>query len=498
MGTLTVDRARLVKIAGLAPVKAAPWPGKAFINRPTMGLANYLAAKAKSHGGRRSTPLAPSAGLAASPTPAAATNLAGFSGINQSGAGGAFPPDINGAVSGSQIAEITNQHVTVFSRPGLSQASDISLATLTGYSTKGLFDPRILFDSKWKRWVITAEAFPESTSIQYQFIAVSKTSNANGAYWVSKFNTIGFCGAPSTNPFWDYPQLGMSQDAIVVTANCFQGQAYAGARTYAVAKALAYNGLGYSVPVFSSAAADGTLTPSIVLDQNPNMDMLARNVHQIRFTDPANAFYSPGLTDTAITGFAAPSVPRNAGQAGCTTTSCQIDTSDGRFSSPGVESGSRLWNVATYGNTGNGGFATPTWGQFNTSTHAVIQRGVVFSDNCSDDFNASIAATTGQRAWINWTSTDEQGSSCGQTFVRQFIATRLSTDPAGTFPSVLNPFTSAAELTGDFDSNFGSQRWGDTSSFSLDPSNGTIAWSWNESVFDTNNWGTRAQEISNN
>jgi hypothetical protein len=65
-------------------------------------------------------------------------------------------------------------------------------------------------------------------------------------------------------------------------------------------------------------------------------------------------------------------------------------------------------------------------------------------------------------------------------------------------PSMINTFTSGAELTGNFDPNFGTQRWGDTSSVSLDPSSFISFWTWNESVASSSLWGTRAQKIFNN
>jgi hypothetical protein len=76
-------------------------------------------------------------------------------------------------------------------------------------------------------------------------------------------------------------------------------------------------------------------------------------------------------------------------------------------------------------------------------------------------------------------------------------AGRLSSTTSGSVSNIINPFTSSAELTGNFDSNFGTQRWGDTSSLSLDPSSATTAWSLNNSVADTNDWGTRWQKVTN-
>jgi hypothetical protein len=485
---LTADAARTVDVSRAPTLQGPQLPSNAFINRPTIPLSEYRAIK----GGPRADRRSGSGTLSAAP---AATNLGGFNGITQATAQDTFPPDINGAVGGNQVAEIVNQHLTVFNKSTFAQVSDASLATVTGYTTTSIFDPRLLFDTTWHRWVAIAEARPQSAGLQNFFIVISVNNNASGPYFVYNFNINGACGSGN---FYDYPQLGMNQDAIVVTGNCFQGNTYLGARVFGVAKALLYNGFGFSVPIFSVATADSTTTPSQVFDQNPHMDMLTRNgPHQVRFNLPAYPGFQ-SLTDFGtVTGFFPPSVPRNAGQAGCTVTSCLLDTSDGRFQAPGVQFGNELWNVATYGLSGSGTFATPTWGEFNTTTHATIQSGQRFLDGCSDDFNASIQASNANRAWLNWTSTDPQGSSCGQTFVRQVIATRQAADTAGTFPSLIVPFTSPAELTGNFDSNFGTQRWGDTSSMSRDPSNATIAWSWNESVPNNSNWGTRAQKIQN-
>ena len=148
-----------------------------------------------------------------------------------------------------------------------------------------------------------------------------------------------------------------------------------------------------------------------------------------------------------------------------------------------------------YGISGAGTFATPSWGQFSIAGATTTQRGQVFADACSDDFNASLVTSTAGKMWLNWTSTDPQGSACGQTFARQYEAGRLSSStPTGTVTNKINPFTSPAELTGNFDPNFGLQRWGNTSSMSLDGPN--AAWSVNNSVVDTNHWGTRWQKVA--
>jgi hypothetical protein len=497
-GVLTADPATL-RVARTVPhVSGPPMPAGAFINRPTVPLAEYKAAKLQSERA------ASRPGSAATSAPATITNGGGFNGITQATAQDTWPPDINGAVSAGtggagQNATTVNSHLTVWTKSTTpTQLLDLSLASYFAYANQSIFDPRILYDRFWNRWIVSAEAFPENASTQCMQLGLTVGPDLTDGFWnYNCINATQFCG---TGNFWDYPQIGYTQDAVIVTGNCFSPAGYIGSKAIAIAKAILYNGGGFSIPVFTFN--HGTITPPVVLDQNYRAHLITRNgPNDLTFWAPQSGFYSQFTSDNPIAGSFTPSVPRSAGQLGCTVTSCLIDTGDGRFVAPSIQVGQNLWNVATYGLSGNGSFATPSWGQFDVeppSMDTTIQRGQRFFDACSDDFNASIAAQSDGRAVLNWTSTDPNGSGCGGTFVRQIVAGRLPADPAGQMPSMINPFTSSAELTGNFDPNFGVQRWGDTSSVSLDPSSFITFWTWNESVPSSSLWGTRAQKIFNN
>lgn len=497
-GVFTGDPATTRVARAVQHVNGPPMPAGAFINRPTVPLAQYKAAKLQGPRAVR-RPGAPQ-----HPAPATLTNGGGFLGITQATAQDTWPPDINGAVSvgtggAGQNGQIVNSHLTVWTKSTApAQLMDVSLASYFAYTNQSIFDPRILYDRFWNRWIVSAEAFPESASVQCFQLGLTTSADLTGAFFnYNCLNATQLCGAGN---FFDYPQIGYTQDAVIVTGNCFAGNSYIGSKAIAIAKAILYNGGGFSVPIFTFF--DGTITPPIVLDQNYRAHLLARNgPHDETFWAPQSGFYSQFTSNNLIGGFFTPSVPRAAGQQGCGDSTCLIDTSDGRFVAPSIQVGQNLWNVATYGLTGSGSFATPTWGQFDVeppSMDTTIQAGQRFSDSCSDDFNASIAAQSDGRAVLNWTSTDPNGSPCGGTFVRQFLAGRLPADPAGSMPSALQPYTSGFELTGNFDPNFGLQRWGDTSSISLDPSSFITFWAWNESVASSSLWGTRAQKVFNN
>jgi hypothetical protein len=103
-------------------------------------------------------------------------------------------------------------------------------------------------------------------------------------------------------------------------------------------------------------------------------------------------------------------------------------------------------------------------------TNALKQSGFYHASGTSDDFNASITANTAGNSFVTWTSTDASIGVNAQ--VR--LSGKLSADAQITAGTA--GFTSPTFLTGNFDPSFGTQRWGDYSAVTLDPSNGATAW----------------------
>jgi len=475
----------------LTPPSAKP----PFHSRPTIDLDAYKAAKKAVATGSRA-PVAP----------AAPVNLGGFNGITQATAQDTWPSDINGAVShggfaDGYVVQVVNQHYTAYHKstaPGAA-VCDMSYTTRTGNAVNSLFDPRVEYDQYWQRFVDEVES---SGAAQHQYLMVSFGRNPCAGYWIYNIGNINgiICPAPLGGAkFWDYPQISLTQDAVIVTANCFENVSstccYRGAFTFAIAKAKLYNGLGFSVPFFGPFC--GTTTPPRVIDGNPRAHMLARcaNVHNIQFRNPQADFYAAIASDTAIAALT-PVVPANAGQFNCFAASCTLDTSDGRYVNPPTQYGDHLWAVATWSSAG---LPTPFWHDIDTEgvgADTLKQSGAVFVNACGADYNASIGATAGGTAWVNWTQS--QAPSCGGgATIRQAAASRLAVDPAGTMPLLGVVFASCCELTGNFDPNFGSQRWGDTSSVSVDPSAGDRAWLWNGTAASGVNWGTHVHLVRN-
>src|SRR5262249_47371038 len=150
--------------------------------------------------------------------------------------------------------------------------------------------------------------------------------DATGAWFVYPVN------APGTSK--EYPQIGLNQDAVVVTYNDFAASETA--RTFAVAKALAYTGHAFSVPTFT-LGPNGTATPPNVLDQNPRVHELffqpGTGAANVTFTNPQSGAYGR-VTSASVPALLA-TVPPDAEQPGsgaCPAANC-IDTGDGRLSS---------------------------------------------------------------------------------------------------------------------------------------------------------------------
>ena len=458
-----------INATSLAPAPQAKLPPF----RPTMGTAAYLATKAeverspKASRPEISQPLAPP------------TLKLSIEGVNQITAGGGFPPDTEGATGLNHFVEVTNSHVDVYLKSNGLLVKSVSLASFMGYFTQGLFDPRAVYDSTWKRWVITADAFPESATVQRYFIAVSTSPDPTGSFFIYNVNTTGFAG---TNNFYDFPMVGMDQDAVVFTANIFSPTAYLGPRLFAVAKARLYNGLGFFVPVFNPGSSFGTLAPSIVLDQDCNTYIASarssgNTLQLFTLQNSSNAFCATlsAAANVPVTAYKAPS-PGLQPVGGAAN---RLDSGDSRFVNAGTQNGGFVWQAHSI----EFGGAAVRWYKINAVTNSVAMSSTLFQSSNSSDFNASIAANAAGDLYLTWSSSSP---SVNPQVI--FNGARSGSLPP-TAGTVL--FSSPAALTGNFDPNFGLQRWGDYSAVTVDPTNSLRAGLVNEKVNSANVWGSR-------
>jgi hypothetical protein len=413
-----------------------------------------------------------------------------FAGPNEcdTGSGCWIPPDSNGTIGKSQFVSTDNDIFAVYSKAGLL-LKEVSLNAFFGYGAQPMFDPRVQYDETWQRFIVTADAFPQSSTSQILGIAISKTNSATGSWWIYLVD-IGFLGG--TNGFYDFPMLGEAQDAVIFTANVFTGTGFQGSSEFSVAKARLYNGLGWGVPVFTGLVA--TMQPSHELtgDQNGYSWMAAapsnnNTIYMVAIAYPA----SP--PDTTLLGYytvpvTAYTVPAGATQPGCGGGTNALDTSDNRFVNAGTQNGDLFYQAHSVAFGAAAGRYYIIKG-LNSFAPALKESNTFFNTGDSADFNVSIAADSSNRMFLNWTSVSPSSYNAQVRFNG-----KVATDPAiGGGGSLL--FQSPVCLSGNFDPNFGEQRWGDYSQVSVDPSTVKTFWIINEVINNASNWGTRVGKV---
>jgi hypothetical protein len=474
-GTLSAEPVIMLPVSETdEEIAAAALDGEAVPFRTDLSAESYAAAKTSAAvEAGRSAPRAPE--TSAPPDQIGAAKS--FAGVNATVAGGLRPPDTHGAMGDSHYTQIVNSHTRAYKKQDNSLQFQRSLATHFGYTTETIFDPRVLYDPVWDRWIWTAEARPESNTVQLQFIAISETKRPHGSYWVYK---IDMNNGSSADFFWDYPQLGMTQDAIIITANVFDPD-FTDAWMFAIAKAKLYNASAFSVPIFKGLPI--TVAPPIVMDENPSAFFVqaprpASVINMWRGDNLENAGFA-SLTFVGAVPVSAYGIPPSAPQVGTTDT---LDTLDARFVNASTQIGETLVNVHTVDDFG---FATPRWYEFDTGTPTVIQGGNFFAGGSSFDFNASIAKNTSGDMFVTWSSTMPNNAE-----VR--FGGREATDPANTMfvnPTALQTSPTFYDPSGDT-----TERWGDYSAVVIDPKPpegcDRRAWITNEWIESTTVWGS--------
>ena len=455
---------------------------------PTMDFQEYRDLKEAAHAPGEGKP----EGL--SPLPAAPPTLGPLhcNGLGQTGivVQGFFPPDTHGAVGRNHFGQIVNSAIRFYSKAltGSCPTSIVlnqSLFSFFGYTNQALFDPRLLYDLTYNRWIVSAEAFAESAAVQHQFIAVSVDSDPTHGFFIYDFNARVWVG---NGVFWDYPQIGYDEDAVILTGNKFN-PGYIGSTPVFLPKHRMYAGLGFSYCWFNNGALNvGTLTPPIVLDQGPYTTIASAApggnfVRVTKWTNTAHACPSWIATNDIAVATTVPPAAQQPGFPSCATDLAHcLDTIDGRFQGQGTQNGSpvfgspvKFWQTRT---NGQGIFPVPHTYRVNADALTLEEDCPFFLSLTSMDFNPTIVTNGAGTLFVTWSATDPPGGVNAQ--VR--LGGKLIADACGVVRPGILVGGSNNPLTGNFDPNHGVQRWGDTSAITLDPLNTTIVYGVNEKV----------------
>ena len=131
-----------------------------------------------------------------------------------------LPPDTDGEVGATQYVQMVNSDFAVYSKTGsvLRGATPINqlwAGTGSECANHNDGDPVVVYDQLAKRWLLSEFIATPTTGEQYgECIAVSKTSDATGAYYLYTF-LFG------SDVFYDYPKIGVWPDGYYMSANEF-------------------------------------------------------------------------------------------------------------------------------------------------------------------------------------------------------------------------------------------------------------------------------------
>ncbi len=425
------------------------------------------------------------------------------------GANGSAPPDSSGRVGPSHFVEWINSQFAIYDKSGTilyGPAAGSTLFTSLGgvCATFDDGDPVVQYDTFADRWVLSQFAvYAPAPAFSHQCVAVSKTSDPLGAYYLYDFPT------DATN-FVDYPKWTTWTDAYYMTAHFFNaaGSAFLGPMLYSFDRGNMLAGLpaafqsvnldptgnifghlvadvdGLTPPpagspayVFAPASPewDGTAAPGLhfwtvasTWGASPTMTVMVK-------PDIATASYN-----TDLCGFSRKCIP----QLGTTQL---LDSLTGQLmfrvaykKIAATESilVSHTVNVLVYPSN-QGAFR---WYEIRTpgTTPTVYQQG-------------TYAPTTANR-WVSSLAMDEGGNiavgysiSDGTMYPSINVTGRLSTDTLNALGGEVSMFAGLGAQNG------GLTRWGDYTQMSVDPRDGCTFWYINQYQPATGsyNWMTR-------
>lgn len=417
---------------------------------------------------------------------ATAASIVNFNGSNQTTAcGNCVPPDTHGAIGNTQYVQVVNSALQIYSRTAIPDTVTLpllrqtSLANFFGYTAQPLFDPRVVYDPSGKRWIISAEAMPESSVVQYHYIAVSKTWDALGTYYIYRIN-VGQNGT-----FWDFPQLGLSGGAVIVTANIFSsatpGASFLYTSILSIKKSSLYRGrLSYNR---YNNLNDPSIAPPLVVDNNRDAYFIsaspassALKLYKLARVGGTKEVLTGPVT-IAITSY---SIPPPAPQPGTTVL---LDTADSRFSNATAQVGTSLWQVHAI----NGGQLGSTraivrFYRIDTQTNSVSESGDIYRSITSHDFNPSIAVNSANKAFVTWVATDANTQAQVRLALKEDQETTFSSSMSvHTSPTYYNPSGVPSAI----------ERWGDYSSIVVDPLDQNYAWGTNQKTENQTTWSSR-------
>ena len=393
----------------------------------------------------------------------------GFEAISSTGW---TPPDPDLAVGQNHIVGVVNGEIAIFTKSGSKTFNQSLTGFWAGQGAGGfVFDPIAVYDPHTERFIVAAaDGAGTNDAI---CIAISKSTDPNSGWHKFRYRVDSTCG------FLDFPNMGIDQDTIYITGDCFGSPG--GNRIFMFDKNSMANG---QTPNMKQVLTSSSLV-SLGASKNYNLNArgkvgyfastwAASSNTKMMLESITNANSSPQLHQIQIDLPQKYNQPPGADQLG---TSNRASTIDYRVKNGVVRNGS-LWICH---NSGHANTARVRWYEFALNGWPLSGNDPTLAQY------GTLNLGVGEHNWFGDIHVDANNNvviAFNRSSSNQYISVeyvyREAGDPMGTFGDPIQLQISSSPETGS--------RWGDYSGVDEDPASpGTF---WNHHEYRTSGWRT--------
>lgn len=456
------------------------------LKKKVVSLRDLAAAGGNASGGQRATV----PGTAAQPWSAPPSSAAAAAGVNVAAAfaptldvnfpglasDGNRPPDPNAAASPTQIVEVVNNRLQVYTRGGAPAGCPADMNAFFGQQPgEFLFDPRVIYDNVSRKFTViiavkspppTGPHLPDVTLLR---IAHSAAGDACGLW--TEYSILGETSVTgiSEGSYIDQPAIGQDRDAFLFAGENFtNGDTFISDVAFSYPKSCAYSDTcttDFQVfrPAHYAIPASSGGTPMITTAHSYFVAVVPSTGYELYRMDNSGNTNATIFTlqATIASGQSVAPPTRDAAQPG---TSSPIDldartpANATRITSTPTYDGTRIWFTHQ---TSVSNHPAVRYGAINPANNTVATN-VAFHSASSDDFNPSIAVGingASRTIFLNWAYTDVAGG------IPVSPAVAAVTIAATDSPPALNGKDTRLIAGGITNDN----RFGDYSSTAIDP-----------------------------